>query len=176
MQNFVHAIYQRLRCQVFIGACAVDGNELSRGKAAGDDFITRATASSSCSRSCGSCSVTASFTRIHAPYAEKGTRVRSRRIARNREGQRGRSETIAGERAVEGMAQGGNRRTRQYVDLHNDSPRLLEIYTRDPLSSITSEAAAKRINLARGNYIRGKMRLLLIPINSHVVLLLRGQD
>lgn len=33
--------------QLLIGACAVDGNELSRGKAAGNDFITRRV----CSRS-----------------------------------------------------------------------------------------------------------------------------
>lgn len=130
--------------------------------------------------------VTASFrARVRAQTRRKGW-VRSWHVA-------GGIERVTLEARARQLREGktthrrGNRRNRRYVDLHNDSPRFLEdtriyvcmrarVYKRDSLSSITSEAAKERINLARGNYIRGKMRLLLIPINSHVALFLCDQD
>lgn len=52
----------------------------------------------------------------------------------------------------------------------------VRVYARFSVLDYERGGREERINLARGNYIRGKMRLLLIPINSHVVLFLRDQD
>lgn len=171
-----------LRCQVFIGAYAVDGNELSRGKAAGNDFITRAQQPRVLlfSAVCNSI-VSRARTRSNAEK-EMGQVVA--RCGRNREGRpRSASETIAGGETTHGEETGGLGDTLTYITTPRDSSKIhvyvcmrARVYKRDSPSSITSETAKERINLARGNYIRGKMRLLLIPINSHVALFLCDQD
>lgn len=52
----------------------------------------------------------------------------------------------------------------------------VRVYARFSVLDYERGSREERINLARGNYIRGKMRLLLIPINFHVVFFLRDQD
>lgn len=111
---------------MFIGPRAVDGNELSRGKAAGDDFITRAQAL----RVLLQCNSIVRA-RIRAQTRRKGRGSgRDTSRERNREGRSPRRERDNCEREKWRRARGETTLERkredslgEYVDLHNDSPR-----------------------------------------------------